>query len=479
MINPFRNRKGLIGKDYSENSPIDIPHVRGGTTNPEMAAIRRSQAVIEFMLDGTIIYANDIFLNVMGYTHDQVIGRHHSMFVSPDEAHSAAYANFWKRLGNGEHFAAEFRRFGRNRQEVWIEGSYNPVLDDDGVPFKVVKLATDITVKKLKSADDGGQVTAIGNSQAVITFSVDGRIESANAIFCETMGYAERDIVGKHHKMFVPRRVQSSRAYRDFWRSLANGELQAGEFCRVDRAGRAVWLQASYTPILDPAGRPFKVVKYASDITAAKLRSLQFDSTLTVIGQSIAVAEWTPDGRCSDMNAFLKGRPAAPLSSLFAQADIDSVIRGDQIRREIAWPGADGTPLWLDATLSQIRDLEGRPEKILLCAVDVTPRRRAVAASSAAMRDMLDQMTAIVSNIDRITRTTNMLALNAAVQAGRAGEGGKGFAVVATEIRSLADQSERAVNEINGLIVAGTARIGRIGDQEPVAAQDGGVRAAA
>lgn len=457
----------------------DSTMVKDDFVSPEILAIRRSQAVIEFTIDGVIKGANKKFLDLMGYSLEQVVGRHHSIFMPPDEAKSLSYANFWKRLANGEYFVAEFRRVGKNRKEVWIQGSYSPVFDKNGAPIKVIKLATDVTAAKLKSADDRGQITAIGNSQAVITFSLDGCIESANDVFCKTMGYTESEIIGKHHKMFVQRSEQASAGYRKFWHALADGRLQAGEFCRMARNGHTVWLQASYTPILDPAGRPFKIVKYASDITAAKLRSLQFDAKLKVIGASTAVAEWNLKGQCKDINSFLAGRPRMDLLSLLPQVDIERISRGEQIRREIGWPNTKGPSMWLDAMFSQMTDLEGRPEKILMCAVDVTPRRLAIASTSTAMQDMLERMTTIVGTLEQITRTTNMLALNAAVQAGRAGEAGKGFAIVATEVRVLAEQSEKAVAQINALITGGKTQVERLGNIEATETRDFGLNSAA
>ena len=435
-----------------------------GLVVPEMLAIRRSQAVIEFGLDGTIIDANDNFLRLMDYSLDEVIGRHHSMFMHPAEARSPAYANFWQRLAAGEYFVAEFRRFGKNSKEVWIQGSYNPILDPGGNPFKVMKFASDITAIKLKNSDDHGQMTAIGKTQAVITFTMGGIITSANALFCKTMAYAEDEVIGKHHSMFVQRNERKSRVYRDFWQSLNEGVCQAGEFCRLDQNGRNVWLQASYTPILDPAGRPFKVVKYATDITAAKLRSLQFDAKLTIIGSSTAVAEWGIDGHCLELNRILSKRPSIDITSLISKEDIAEIMRGKQLRREITWPDHHGDPLWLDATFSLVTNLEGQAERILMCAVDVTMRRQTIALTSHAMRHMLERMATVVGSLDRIARTTNMLALNAAVQAAHAGEIGTGFAVVAAEVRALANRSENAVQEMNHLIVEGRKELDSLGE---------------
>ena len=166
------------------------------------------------------------------------------------------------------------------------------------------------------------------------------------------------------------------------------------------------------------------------------------------------------------MNAALSGRPRFDLTLLIPADDLERLVRGAMVRHEFGWPDDDGTPIWFDATFSSMTDLAGRPEKIVMCAVDVTQRRLAVDKTNKAMQVMLDRMATIVGNLDRITRTTNMLALNAGVQAARAGEHGAGFAVVATEIRTLADQSEKAVAEIHRLIGQGRARAERIGKVE-------------
>ena len=461
-------------KNRSTGAKEPVSDMReAGLVVPEILAIRRSQAVIEFGLDGTILDANDNFLRVMDYSLDEVVGRHHSMFMHPAEARTPAYANFWQRLAAGEYFVAEFRRFGKNSKEVWIQGSYNPILDAKGNPIKVMKFASDITAMKLKNSDDKGQITAIGKTQAVITFSMDGIITSANALFCNTMAYAEDEVIGKHHSMFVQRSERTSRTYRDFWQSLNKGVCQAGEFCRLDQNGRNVWLQASYTPILDPAGRPFKVVKYATDITVTKLRSLQFDAKLTIIGTSTAIAEWGIDGHCLELNRILSKRPSIDISSLIPKEDIAELMRGKQLRREITWPDHDGDPLWLDATFSLVTNLEGQAERILMCAVDVTMRRHTIALTSSAMGHMLGEMATAVDNLDRIARTTNMLALNAAVQAAHAGQIGSGFAVVAAEVRALANRSESAVQEMNHLIVEGRKELDSLGQIGTSGAQTG------
>lgn len=241
----------------------------------QVEAINRSNAVIEFDLDGTILSANENFLGAVGYTLDEVVGQHHSLFVDEAYKSSAEYKQFWKDLASGKFQSAEYCRFGKGGQEIWIQASYNPIFDSKGNPFKVVKYATDITDAKLQNADYEGQLKAIDRSQAVIEFELDGTIRRANENFLATLGYTEAEIVGQHHRKFVSPEEAGSIEYRQHWESLAQGEFKSGEYKRFTKAGEEIWIQASYNPIFDHNGRPFKVVKYASDITAEKNASIE------------------------------------------------------------------------------------------------------------------------------------------------------------------------------------------------------------
>jgi methyl-accepting chemotaxis protein len=220
----------------------------------KLAAIDRSQGVIEFDLSGKILSANENFLKAMGYTAAEVIGQHHRMFVSPDYAASAEYAGLWQRLNAGEVIAEKFMRLGKGGREVWIQAAYNPIMGKDGKPFMVIKYATDVTAAELQAADHAGQVAAIGRTQAVITFDLSGIILSANENFLRSMGYTEAEIIGRHHRMFVDPAEAAGAAYQTFWQRLSRGESFGGEFRRLTKSGAEVWLQAAYSPILDPAG---------------------------------------------------------------------------------------------------------------------------------------------------------------------------------------------------------------------------------
>ncbi|KKM67620.1 hypothetical protein LCGC14_1469240, partial [marine sediment metagenome] len=233
-------------------------------------ALNKSLAVIEFEPNGNIITANMNFLNAMGYRLEEVQGQHHSMFVDPDEAQGNDYKNFWQRLRNGEFISDEFKRNAKGGTEVWIQATYNPIVDEEGQVLKVVKFATDVTEQKLISAEASGQISAISKSQAVIEFNLDGTIIDANDNFLNALGYQLSEIKGQHHRLFIEPEHANSIEYKEFWAKLGRGEFDSGEYLRIGKQGQEVWIQASYNPIYDMNGKPFKVIKYASDITEQK-----------------------------------------------------------------------------------------------------------------------------------------------------------------------------------------------------------------
>jgi methyl-accepting chemotaxis protein len=479
----------------------------------QAAAINRSQAVIEFKMDGTIITANKNFLDAMGYRLDEIQGKHHSMFVSPGERESAAYREFWAKLGRGEFQSAEYKRFGKGAREVWIQASYNPILDNAGRPVKVIKFATDITAKKIRNMEDAGKISAIGRAQAVIEFNLDGTIITANENFLATVGYGLEEIQGKHHQMFVAPSERESAGYREFWAKLGRGEFQSAEYKRFGKGGKEVWILASYNPILDDAGKPFKVVKFASDITAEKLRAANYAGQIEAIGKSQAVIEFGMDGHVLTANQNFLGALGYSLAeiqgkhhSLFMPSDQRdgeayrafwaALNRGEFQSGEYERVGKGGKQIWIQASYNPICDLNGKPYKVVKYASDTTAQviarmrsekvrgmMESVAAGaeelnasvreiSAAMSksretamtavdrvESADQqaqrlamaaesMSSIVQLIGDITGQINLLALNATIESARAGEAGRGFAVVASEVKNLANQAKQATDKI-------------------------------
>jgi methyl-accepting chemotaxis protein len=269
----------------------------------EAEAVRRSQAVIEFSPDGRVIDANALFLKALGYSLEEIRGQHHRLFVSPEDAASPSYAAFWGQLARGEFSTGRYLRVGKSGRAVWIEASYNPILDERGRTCKVIKYATDITEQIQRDNYLRGQCEALSRVMGVIEFDLEGNILSANPNFLASMGYTLQEIQGRHHSMFLEPACTRSPEYREFWARLRLGEFDQGQFRRLGKGGREVWIEASYNPILNEQGKPFRVVKYATDITARKRTDLDYGNQLRAIDRALAVIEFELDGTIRDANA--------------------------------------------------------------------------------------------------------------------------------------------------------------------------------
>ncbi len=260
----------------------------------QVAAIRRSQAVIELGLDGTILWANENFLKVFGYSLEEVRGQHHRIFVPPAARESAEYRAFWEKLQRGEPQSGRQRRFHKEGRVVWIRASYNPIADENGKLVKVVALAQDITETIRKSTEYEGELKAVSNAQAVIEFRMDGTILTANENYLKAVGYQLEEIRGKHHGMLLNPAQRDSAEFRTFWGKLARGEGDAGQYRRVGKGGREVWLQSTYNPIRDMDDKPFKVVEYSTDITEQVRQSAlnaAFKGALDNLSSNVMVAD--------------------------------------------------------------------------------------------------------------------------------------------------------------------------------------------
>ena len=230
-------------------------------------AVDRSTAVIELAVDGTVIAVNDNFCSTMGYTAGELVGQHHRQLCDESFSRGSEYADFWTRLRGGEFFRGTIKRRHKSGRDIWLEATYNPVLDERGQVRKVVKFASEVTQQIEEASKMRAMVQAIERSMAVIEFSLDGIILRANDNFLRTMGYSLNDIAGRHHRMFCSPAFASGAEYAGFWATLGRGEFLAGQFARVDRQGREIWLEASYNPVFGPDGKVQRIVKFASDVT--------------------------------------------------------------------------------------------------------------------------------------------------------------------------------------------------------------------
>ncbi|WP_336798179.1 PAS domain-containing methyl-accepting chemotaxis protein [Erwinia aphidicola] len=351
-------------------------------------SLNDSIAMIEFMADGTIITANALFLEKMGYKSDEIVGQHHSMFCTPDLLQSRQYQQFWMRLNRGESFSDKFLRVAKDNRPVWLEANYVPVRDRHGRVFKIVKLATDITSRIIDAQEQRAMTNAIERSMAVIAFNLKGEVLKANDNFLKTMGYRASEVIGTHHSQFCSAELRSSPDYTLFWQKLNRGEFISGQFQRVNKQGATIWLRATYNPVFDDSGELYKVVKFATDVTA-QVEKNQLE------------------------------RDAAQQAYQTALQTSESSMRGASV---------------IANSVQTMNELAGELHGI---SGDIT-----------GLGDSSDSIGQIVSSIRRIADQTNLLALNAAVEAARAGTHGRSFAVVANEVRTLAQNINRATSEI-------------------------------
>jgi len=258
----------------------------GSRAAAQMAALDHSVAFIEFSPDGVVQWANQNFCRTLGYSLDEIRGKHHRLFVEPAYADSFEYREFWAKLGRGEFDTAEYKRIAKGGREIWIQASYNPVKSRTGRVLRILKQATDITAQKIKAVETSGIVTALSRAAAVIEFTPDGEILNANENFLAAMGYGLDEIKGKHHRMFVDPAYGQSPAYAEFWHKLKAGEVAADEYKRFAKGGREVYLLATYNPIFDLKQRVVKIVKIANNMTDHKAALVELGAGLRQLTQN-------------------------------------------------------------------------------------------------------------------------------------------------------------------------------------------------
>ncbi|MDO5621592.1 MAG: methyl-accepting chemotaxis protein [Paracoccus sp. (in: a-proteobacteria)] len=436
-----------------------------------MAALESSRCVLRFDLTGHILDVNDAYLDLCGYRRDELLGQTISILQDPNDI-TGSVDSFWAGLRRGEAQQGDFRRINKRGEPFYIQALYTPVRNAAGVVSEVVAFAVDISAAYKIAADATGKVDALTRSQAMIEFTATGEILFANQNFLDAMGYSLEEIKGRHHRMFMDPADAMQPEYEQFWRDLSNGHYQAGEFRRLGKGSREIWIFGSYNPVTDDQGKICKVIKFAQDVTARVRAITEISQGLQAFSRGDLTAKISEQVRGEfaglrdhfneSITAFrtMVGDIRTTAHSMSGEAGEIAKGASDLARR------GESQAASLEQTAAAVEQISGNitmtsqsaqeADNAARDAQQVVLKGAEVVAQAIAAIERIDEHTRQMGEFTRVIESfafqTNLLSINAAVEAARAGEVGRGFAVVANEVRNLAQQSAKASQNIADLI---------------------------
>lgn len=357
-------------------------------------AISNEVAMMAFFVDGEILWANNLYCNLVGYELEEIIGKNHSIFIPYKVRRKEEYRDFWSALARGESQSSEYQGVTKEKKDVWIRGSFFPIRDKEENILGIVNIAFDITSEKRLALANNQRLEAINQSHATVSYDVEGRILEANDIFLELMDYEIEGVIGEHHSIFVPEEIKTAREYKEFWTNLTAGNRVSDEFKRLKRNGEEIWIKATYSPICDLAGNVVMIQEISSDVTELKSLGIAQEEQFKAIYRSSAIIEFDLEGRIIGVNDILLNLMKYGRSEILGEHHSiflsDEEFASEEYKQfwselragnfqigEFKRFNKFGEEIWIRGAYNPVMDINGNVYKVMKFAFDITNSKNA------------------------------------------------------------------------------------------------------